>query len=239
MKTFFLTALIWFNLLAAFSQEKQPAFSFNEDPKSYCMHICFDGKAYYTVNGGVADVGMITAFSINGDSLQSFPLPLDMRSIMYSAKNKCFYITTTENKVFKIVDLAAGTYELVFDNLYKNKQASLAIGPKSKYIYVFDNGTLSIHKFKGGALVTTLSGLKCGKDNRHGGATVAIGDKRNIYTWDSASKTIFVYDHEGQFIKSHTVSSGDFGYSLSYANDMIFVSHSPKKKVGTWFGYKL
>ncbi len=240
MRTYlFIAILICGGINSSFGQELVPILSFEEEPKSYCMHICYDGKAYYTVNGGVAKVGKISAYSYDGTFLQEFPLPLDMRGIVYSKKNKNFYFNTTDNQVFKIIDLNAGTYELVFDKLYENKQASLALGPKSKYIYVFDNGTLFIHKLKNGELVKTLSGLKCGKGNRQGGATVAIDDKSNIYTWDSEAKTIYVYDKEGQFIKSHIVSSGDFGYSLSFANGMLFVSHSPKNKKGMWYGYKL
>ena len=97
---------------------------------------------------------------------------------------------------------------------------------------------MTIFKFKTGELIRTLSGLKCGKGNRQGAGTVAV-DKKYIYTWDSEGKQVFVYNSEGRFLKSFTLSDGDFGYSLSYANNILFVSHSPQGKKGTWFGYSL
>ncbi|TLX71644.1 hypothetical protein E9993_19960 [Labilibacter sediminis] len=221
------------------AQGLEPIISFEDNSESYCMQICFDGKCFYTVNGGVKDVGKITAYSINGIFLQSYPLPLDMRSIFYHTRNKCFYVCTTDKKLFKIIDINAGTYELVYENLYDNKQISLTIDPNGKFLYAFDNGTLSIYKFKTGTLVRTLSGLKCGEGNRKGAATVAIDRKKNIYTWDSDTKTVFVYDKNGKFLISHKLKYGDFGYSLSFAKEMFFVSNSPKNKKGTWFGYKL
>jgi len=240
MRTCILFIICAFSVINfSLSQELKPAISFEDNPKSYSMHICFDGKLYYSVNGGIAKVGQISLFTIQGVYIQSLPLPIDMRGIVYCERSKCFFFNTTDYKIYKIIDLKAGTYELVFDKLYENKQASIAIDPRSRFLYVFDNGTLSIHKLKKGKLVRTLSGLKCGDGNRKGGATVAIDRKRNIYTWDSDSRTVFKYNKKGKFLKSFKLSKGSFGYSLSYANDMLFVSHSPKNRKGIWYGYKL
>ncbi len=235
-----LIVLLNFIILTAYSQEaKKPSVSFEHDPESYCMHICWDGYNYYTINGGVSEVGKITGFSAQGVFLGSYNLRLDMRSIFYHPVNKHFYICTTDKKLYKIIDLSAGTYELVYENLYENKQLSLSIDPKGKFLYAFDNGTLSIHKFKNGNLIRQLSGLKCGDGNRKGGATVAVDKYFNVYTWDSESKTVYVYDKKGTFKKSFTLAEGDFGYSLSFANNKIFVSKSSKGKKGKWFGYSL
>ena len=239
MNNFLLAAALFHFIISPLNaQVLTPFITFEEESESYCMHICSDGNSYYTVNGGVPEVGKISSYTLNGELIKSYPLPLDMRGIMYNKKTKSFYVNTTDKKIFRIIDLNAGTYELVFADLYENKQSSLAFDPIGKFIYAFDNGTLSVFKLKNGELVQTLSGLKCGDGNRKGAATVAV-DKKVIYTWDSDSKSIYSYDKKGNFIKSFNLSEGEFGYSLSFANGMIFVSHSEKNKTGKWYGYNL
>lgn len=203
------------------------------------MHICFDGNNYYTINGGVPDVGKISAYSKEGKLIKSYPLQLDMRGIMYNNKTKSLYINTVDKNIYRIIDLSAGTYELISEKIYENKQSSLAFCTKGKNLFVFDQGTLSIYNFKKGKLIRTLSGLKCGKGNRKGGATIAVDEKQNIYTWDSESQTIYCYNKEGMFRKSFQLSQGNFGYSLSFANGMLFVAQTEQDKPGKWFGYRL
>ena len=232
-------------LIAAFascgtitSQAVEPVLEFNENPVSYSMHICSDGAYYYTVNGGVPEDGSLFKYTLQGQLVKAFPLKLDMRGIMYNGKDKCLYVNTVDKKIFKIIDINAGTYELLFENLYDNEQSSLSMDAKGKYIYSFNNGALSIYKFKTGELVKVLAGLKCGDGNRKGSGTVVVVDDY-IYTWDSDLKTVYVYNYDGIFVKSFILKSGDLGYSLSQANGLIFVSHSPKGKKSTWYGYDL
>lgn len=220
------------------SQVIEPVIEFNETPKSFSMHICSDGMYYYTVNGGVVKEGRIFKYTLQGKLVKAYPLKLDMRGIMYNGKEKCLYVNTVDKKLFKIVDIDAGTYELVLDLPYENKESSLSIDSKGKIIYSLDSGSLYLYKFKTGELVKVLAGLKCGDGNRKGAGTVAVKDD-NVYTWDSKSKTVYAYNEDGIFIKSFILKSGDFGYSLSEANGLIFVAHSPDGKPSTWYGYDL
>lgn len=237
-KTFIVSALLCLTVSILNAQELSPSVTFEEKPVSFSMHICSDGVNYYTVNGGIAEKGKITSYSPEGKLIKSYPLPLDMRSIMYNKKTKSFYVTTADRQIIRIIDFGAGTYEPVYSDLYENKQSSPAFDPKGKFLYAFDNGTLSKYKFKKGTLVQTLSGLKCGDGNRKGAATVAV-DKEFIYTWDSDSRQVNAYDKKGMLKRSFVLSKGDFGYSLSYANGMLFVSHSLQGKTGHWYGYTL
>ncbi len=220
------------------SQALSPVIVFNESPVTYNMHICSDDSYYYTANGGVAEDGKITVYNLQGIPVATYPIKLDMRSIMYNRKDKSLYVNTIEKVIYKIIDIEVGTYEVLYSGLYNNIQASLAIGYKGKYIYAFENGTLSVYKFSDGSLVKTLSGLKCGEREIKGSVAVAV-DKHHIYTWDSDKKTVYAYDLDGRFIRSFILSQGDFGYSLSYANGLIFVAHSESGKTGTWYGYDL
>ena len=239
MKSHFLHIFILMVFCVTLSaQNTEPAIMFSETPRSYSMHICSDGLNYYTVNGGVPEDGCIFKYSLKGEFIAAFPVELDMRSIVYNKKDKSFYVNTIDKKIFKIVDMKAGTYELVYENLYDNEQASLAMDSKGKSLLFMNSGTLSIYKFKTGELDRVLAGLKCGDGNRKGSGTVAVADNV-LYTWDADAKKIYAYNWEGIYLKEYSISSGDFGYSLSSANGLIFVSHSEKGKKATWYGYNL
>ena len=220
------------------AQPITPAISFNDDPDSYNMHIASDGNFYYTVNGGVPEQGKISKFTLQGQRLQTYPIKLDMRSIMYNKKDKSLYINTNTKEIYKVIDLASGTIELLYQANYDNEQSALALDPRGKYLYAMDNGKLAVYKFSSGEPERVISGLKCGDGSKKGSTTVAV-DNKYIYTWDATKKTIYVYDLEGIFVRSYVVKDGDFGYSLSIANDLVFVAKSVKDRTGTWYGYML
>lgn len=235
-KLFLLVAL--FSVSRVYSQALDPVITFNEDPVSYIMHICSDGKYYYTINGGVPESGKISVYNLKGEFIANYPIKLDMRSIMYNKKDKSLYINTKNREIYKVLDIASGTIQLLYSGIYDNEQSSLAIDPKGKYMYALDNGSLTILDIKKGAAVKKLSGFKCGNKGMKGSTTVAV-DKNYIYTWDADIRTLYVYNLEGVFKTSFVLKNGNMGHTLSYANGMIMVANSEKGKTGTWFGYKL
>ncbi|MCX6223466.1 MAG: hypothetical protein NTV01_01705 [Bacteroidia bacterium] len=237
LKLFILTTLLFIGT-RIFAQVIDPVISINENPTSYSMHICSDGDFYYTVNGGVAKDGKISKFKLNGEFVKSYPINQDMRSIMYCKKDKGLYINIKGKEIYKIIDIANGTIQLLHSGIYENEQTSLAIDPKGKYFYGMDNGNLSIYNFKSGKPDKKLSGLKCGSKGMKGSTTVAVDDKY-IYTWDADNKTVYAYSKEGAFKKSFVLKSGSIGHSLSAANGLIFVAKSEMGKPATWYGYKL
>ena len=166
---------------------------------------------------------------------------------MYNSKDKHLYIATFDQKIYKIIDLESGTTELRFEKIYKNPQSSITLDPDGKTIYAMDCGTLTMYKFKDGSVIKTLSGISHGADDktkpivgRYGSTAVAV-DKKYIYTWDahSSSKKIYAYDKNGNFVRTFQISSGNLGYTLSYANGYIFVAIDGQYKIGLWNGYKL
>jgi len=239
LKLLLLTSLL-FTATRIFAQAIDPIISINENPITYSMHICSDGKFYYTVNGGGVTEkkdGKISKFRLNGEFIESYPINQEMRSIMYCKKDKSLYINIKGKDIYKIVDIANGTVQLLRSGMYENEQTTLALDPKGKLFYAMDNGDVSIYNFKTGKLVKKLSGLKCGL-KREGNTTVAA-DKNYLYTWNSDIKTVYIYSKDGTFKKSFVLKSGNLGYSLSAANGLIFVAKSELGKPATWYGYKL
>jgi DNA-binding beta-propeller fold protein YncE len=221
-----------------FAQTVDPIITINDNPVTYSMHICSDGEYYYTINGGVAKDGKISKFKLNGEFVASYPISQDMRSIMYNKKDKSLYINIKGKDIFKIVDIANGTIQLVHSGIYENEQATLAIDPQGKNFYSLDNGDLSIFSVKTGKLIKKLSGLKCGSKGMKGSTTVAV-DGNYLYTWDADTRTVYAYSKDGAFKKSFVLKSGNLGHSLSFAYGLIFVAKSDMGKPSTWYGYKL
>ena len=220
------------------AQRINPAITFNEFPETHNMHICSDGNYYYTVNGGKTDYGKIGKFTLNGKLIDHYSIELDMRGIMYKKKGKSLYVNCYDGNIYKIIDVANGSYELVYAELYPNSQSCLALDHKGKNLYAFDSGTLDIYDFSTGVKVNTIYGLKCGTDVKSGSTCVAI-DQKHIYTWDGDLQQIFIYDKNGKMIKTVSISEGDYGFSLSSANGLIFVCKDGDYDEGTWYGYDI
>ena len=254
MKTLTLTFIFSFIIsLILPAQVIRPVFTLNDEPGStHNAHITSDGKFYYTCNGGTGKDGTpngkINKYSLSGEFVKSYPFKkFDMRSIMYNSKDKHLYISTYDLKIFKIIDLENGTTQLLFEKIYKNPQSAIALDPDGKTIYAMDCGTLTMYKFKDGSLIKTFSGLSFGADDKtkpivgkYGSTAIAV-DKKYIYTWDAHtnSKKISVYDKKGNFVKAFQISNGNWGYTLSYANNLVFVAVDGQYKIGLWNGYNL
>ena len=131
-----------------------------------------------------------------------------------------------------------GTIEVVFEELDENGQSSPALSGNGKSLYVLDKGELSIYKFATGELVKKVKGYFCGPELSKG-ATAVAADNKNIYTWNTNIMLVYKYDKKANLIDKYHINNGNYGFSLSYANGMIFVSKDGDSRSGAWFGYRL
>jgi DNA-binding beta-propeller fold protein YncE len=223
---------------SANAQKLKPVIQFEDESRTHNVHLASDGQYLYTVNGGKSHLGQISKFSLAGEFINSFDIDLDMRSLMYNAKENQFYVCTYERNIYKITDMERGSYELVLSQMYDDEQANLAMSPSGKLLYYFFNGQLNIYKFPSGKLIKILYGFDGGKDFSTGNGAVAV-DEKYLYTWDAAYQTVFIYTLKGKKVKSVTLSDGDYGFSLSAANGMIWVSFDGNYETGKWFGYRI
>jgi len=241
MKTIRCIIIVCSFLLAAGVSEAQtltPKLVFKENPKTHNMHLTSDGQYLYTCNGGKSEFGQISKFKPDGTKIGSYKIELDMRSIMYNQSDKKLYVYTYGQKLYKINDLVADDFAEVADFPDRNEQCAAAFSANGKLIYFMEFGELYIYTQKNGKLKTTLSGLKTVDEASLGGTAVAI-DKKHIYSWNAGEQAVYIYDLKGKFQKSIQLSKGDYGFSLSYANELLWVSEDGNYEEGTWYGYEV
>jgi hypothetical protein len=216
---------------------------FNDDPTNHNMHIATDGNYYYTCNGGNVGTGKINKYTLAGVFVASYPIALDMRSVMYNKVDNFLYASgfesnTSERNIYKITNIVTGTFVKLYTNLYDYNQAGVALSDDGLYLFAFNAGTLKKYRLSDGVLVQTLTGLSYGTGNFGGDGAVAV-DPDYIYTWNAVTRIVYVYNHSGTFIRSLTLTNGNCGLSLSLLNGYLFVANDGNYSVGTWFGYNI
>mgnify|MGYP000875311477 FL=1 len=235
---FFILILINWVFVNAQTERIKPKLIFDDNILTHNMSITTDGPFLYTCNGGVASKGQINKYTLSGYFVESYPIDLDMRGLFYNPKDKHFYTNCYDRNIYKIVDLKTGKYELFKEKLYENEQAKLTLSPNGKFLYYFNNGILKVYKFPSCKLIKTITGFDYGKESYNGSSAVAIG-KKHIFTWNAEEKMIFVYNLKGEKLKTVYITDGDYGYSISYAKGLVFVSVDGNYEVGHWYGYQI
>jgi DNA-binding beta-propeller fold protein YncE len=220
------------------AQTLTPKIVFKENPQTHNMHLTSDGQFFYTCNGGKSELGQISKFKIDGTKIGSYKIALDMRSIMYNPSDKKLYVNTFGQKLYRINDLATGDFIQVADFSDRNEQCATAFSANGKLIYFMEFADLYIYTLKTGKLKTALPGLKTSDEASLGGTAVAV-DKKNIFTWNAGEQVVYIYDLKGKFQKSIKLTQGDYGFSLSFANDLLWVSSDGNYAEGTWYGYEV
>ena len=216
--------------------------AFKDRPGNHNMGVATDGKYYYTCNGGSYTIGRINKYTLTGDSITSYPIAIDMRSIMYNTADGSLYVSgfesnTSERNIYRITNLANATFDKVLPNLYDYYQSSVAMSDDGQFLYAFNKGTLKQYKLTDGSLVDTFTGLNYGNTSSADGAVVV--DPDYFYTWNASTGEVYVYDHTGTYIKSITLSNGNYGYSLSLANGYLFAAKDGNYATGIWYGYNI
>lgn len=227
-------------LLAGFlnAQTLTPRLVFKDNPQTHNMHIASDGKFLYTCNGGKSEFGQISKFNLDGTKVGSYKIELDMRSVMYNPSDKKLYVNTYSQKLYRINDLILGNYSEIYDFSDRTEQAAPALSANGKLIYFMEYGELHVYNMKNGKLKTTLSGFNTADDSAEGGTAVAV-DKKHIYSWNAVEQTVYIYDLKGKYQKSIRLNQGDYGFSLSFANGMLWVSTDGNYDEGIWYGYEI
>jgi hypothetical protein len=224
------------NLMVA--QSVMPDRVFRDMPKTHNMHIASDGQFLYTCNGGKSEEGQVSKFSLEGELIGSYVIELDMRSIMYNPVDKKLYVSTFDRDLYKINDLMMGVYMKVQHFGDRDGQCCPAISADGKSICFLEGDSLFKYDLKLGKLKEVLTGFSNPTDALAESTSLAM-DSKHIYTWNYDEQIILAFDMKGNYIKSFNVNQGDYLFSLSAADGLIWVSKDGDYDIGTWYGYDL
>ena len=200
--------------------------------------ITFDGKYYYTVNGGNEDYGKVNQYDASGNLVASADVEADGRAIFYNPADGKIYIKTYMRDLL-VYDPKLKDVKVVAEGVFHDHQSSPALDPSGKRIYELVDGTLYVMEFPSMKDIQTIEGLPCG-DFPH---NVAIAASKNfLFTWDEDGN-VYVLDKAGKELASFKVKNTFHGMSLSWANGMLWGAEDADASsyggTGTWFGYSL
>jgi hypothetical protein len=203
-------------------------------PDAIPMHnfaITSDGEHYFTINGGNATSGQINTYDLNGGFIQSVPAYIDARAILYNADDGEVYVKTYLYDWYR-VDPWTGMTQLVLPGIFSWSQSSPGITCDGLVILEHESGTLRFLDSATGSPLGGLSGLYAG--GYPSNEAVACDGER-IFTWDGY--LVQVYDMLGTPIESFNIPNGHYGFSLGWANGLLFTSDDGGGGTGTWYGY--
>jgi DNA-binding beta-propeller fold protein YncE len=200
--------------------------------------ITFDGKYYYTVNGGNEDYGKVNQYDAGGKLIASADVKVDGRAIFYNPSDGKIYIKTYMRDLL-VYDPKRKEVKTVAEGVFHDNQSSPALDPSGKRIYELVEGTLYVMEFPSMKDIQTIEGLPCGEFPYS--VTIAAS-KDFLFTWDEDGN-VHVLDKNGKELASFKFKRTFHGMSLSWANGMLWAAEDADASdyggVGTWFGYTL
>ena len=189
------------------------------------MSVASDGSVYYTINGGNAAAGEIERYNLSGSFLDSVLTNQDSRTLVRNNANGQYYTKNYGRDWFQ-VNPSTGVLTAVHTGIFSQNQSSPALTPDGTTIFENYSGTVNVIDASSGGTIRTLTGLV--------GTYDVATDGYYIFAWIASSRTVHVYDFQGNELTNFTIPSGSNGYSLSYANGLLWAEGS-----GVWYGYRL
>ncbi|MEO0191718.1 MAG: hypothetical protein ABIM46_02920 [candidate division WOR-3 bacterium] len=200
--------------------------------------ITFDGKYYYTINGGKEGYGKVNRYDAEGNLVSSSDVQVDGRAIFYNPYDGKIYIKSYMRDLL-VYNTKTGDVSVVAEGIFNDNQSSPALDPSGKRIYELVDGTLYVMNFPSMEVIETIEGIPCGEFPYS--CTIAAS-KDYLFTWDEEG-TVYVLDKKGNELTTIKLKDTFHGMSLSWANGMIWGAEDADASsyggVGTWFGYTL
>lgn len=214
---------------------------FDDEIYFHNVGIAWNGKNYYTLNGGNKDYGKVNTYDRNGELKGSAKVTVDGRAIFYSPAKKKFYVKgysqdlqSYNPKLHVVRTEAAGVFH--------DEQSSPALSPDGKTMFELSGGTLYIMDFPGMAVRKMIEEFSDVTDANATYNSVIAAGRDYLFTW-SEDGTVVVYDHDGKHVSDFQLKTGLYAKSLTWANGMLWGAEDADGRTeggtGTWYGYSL
>jgi len=206
------------------------------------MGITWDGEYYYTVNGGNTENSDLNKYDDSGELDTEYHIGADCRAILYSPVEEQLYVKPYSMSLDE-VDLDAEETSTSLEDIFSGDQSSVAMSPDGEKLYELHDGTVAVFNADGDE-ETTFKLSRHNTTEELGYADAIAASDKFLFVWaPNSDKEILVYGVDGKYVTQFELSRSGFGFSLSWANDMLWIAEdadgSSDGADGTWYGYEL
>lgn len=200
----------------------------------HSIGIACDGSYYYMINGGSTSYGVILTHDLDGNFVSSMATGLDGRAVFYNPNDGEIYVKVYGMDLYT-VNPATGATTLIYSGIFHDYQSRVAFNPATQLMYEMDEGTVYVVELATGNTINTMTGFNYGT----WGYNYAIATNgAHLFTWTDGG-TVYAYDLDGNYEETFTISSGSFGWSLDFTDNMLWAAddadYGPN---GVWYGYR-
>jgi hypothetical protein len=216
---------------------------FTDHVRYHNMGIAWDGEYYYTVNGGNADYSNLNRYDRFGKPDTEYDIGADCRAILYSPAKEQLYVKPYGLSLDE-VDLDLGETSTRLEAIFSLDESSVAMSPDGDKLYELQDGIVKVFSAEDGEVERTFALSSYNLNGEGGYACALAASEKFLYVWAPNSDTdILVYGVEGNYITKFALPHAGFGFSLSWANGMLWIAKDANGGEdgadGTWYGYAL
>jgi len=206
------------------------------------MGITWDGEYYYTINGGNTENSNLNRYEETGLLDSEYDVSADGRAILYSPSEEQLYVKAYATSLDE-VDLDLEETSSALEDIFSGEQSSVAMSPDGEKLYEFYEGTVKVFNTDGDE-ETSFDLSTYNTTEELGYAYAIAASDKFLFVWaPNSDKGILVYGIDGKYVTKFTLPRVGFGFSLSWANDMLWIAEDADGGSdgadGTWYGYKL
>jgi hypothetical protein len=217
--------------------------SFTDHVRYHNMGIAWDGIYYYTINGGNTDYSDLNLYDESGSFEDSYDFGIDGRAVLYSPDDEQLYLKDYGTGL-SWVDLDFEEAGSEHEGIFKDGQSHVAMSPDGEKLYELYAGEVYVYDASTGDEDTSFALSSYNSDEERGYSNAIAASDKFLFVWAADSDTdILVYGTDGRYVTKFTLPRSGFGFSLSWANGMLWIAEDADGDSdgadGTWYGYEL
>jgi hypothetical protein len=207
------------------------------------MGITWDGEYYYTINGGNTEYSDLNKYDDSGELDTEYHIGADCRAILYSPDDEQLYVKPYSASLDE-VDLDAEETNTSLEDIFSGDQSSVAMSPDGEKLYELSGGKVHVFDASNGDEDDSFKLSSYNTTEGLGYAYAIAASDKFLFVWaPNSNKDILVYGIDGKYVTKFELPRSGFGFSLSWANDMLWIAKDADGNSdgadGTWYGYEL
>jgi hypothetical protein len=217
--------------------------SFTDHVYYHNMGIAWDGEYYYTVNGGNTSYSELNEYDGSGSFEDGYDVGTDARSILHSTAQEQLYVKPYGTSLDE-VDLDLEETDVDLENTFTGEQSSVAMSPDGEKLYELYGGRVHVYDAVDGKEETSFQLSSYSTEDGKGYSFAIAASDKFLFVWaPNSDQDVLVYGLDGKYVTKFTLPRSGFGFSLSWANGMLWIADDAdggsEGADGTWYGFTL